>query len=154
MNNPGSGGRLEPATWLWLAGGGSIAAALLHLACMFGGPGWYRWIGAGDDIARAVERGQIRPYLLTIGIAAILFGWAWFAFAAARLMPRPPLLRTGLVAIILVLLLRAAALFVPELWAPETGATFKIVSSLIVLALGLSFLLGTIRAWPILSVRT
>lgn len=154
MNGPRSGSNLKPGIWLRLAGVGSIAAASLHLACMLGGPDWYRWMGAGDEIAHAVERGQLRPYLLTIGIAAILFGWAWFAFAAARLLPRPPLLRTGLIAIILVLLLRAAALFVPGLWAPETGATFKIISSLIVLALGLSFLIGTVRAWPTLSVRT
>ena len=91
---------------------------------------------------------------MTVGIAAVLCGWAYFAFAAAGRAPRPPLLRTGLIAIIVVLMLRATAVFVPDVWPPEHNPTFKIVSSLIVLALGLAFLTGTLRAWPNLSTRT
>ena len=53
-----------------------------------------------------------------------------------------------------VLLVRAFALFYPGFWLPEHTRAFQIVSSLIVLALGLSFLFGTIRAWPVLSMRS
>ena len=139
---------------LLLAGVGSIAAAVAHLVCIIGGANWYRFMGEGEEIARAVERGRWQPHAMTIGIAVILFGWAWFAFAAAGKLPRPPLLRTGLIAITVVLLLRAAAAFVPGVWRPEATQTFIIVSSLIVLVLGLAFLIGTIKAWPTLSRRT
>ncbi len=91
---------------------------------------------------------------MTAVIAIVLFGWAWFAFAAAGQLPRPPFLRIGLIAITLVLLLRAAAAFVPGVWRAEHSPTFIIVSSLIVLVLGLAFLIGTIKAWPTLSMRT
>jgi hypothetical protein len=139
---------------LMVAGVGSVAAALAHLACIIGGPDWYRFFGAGEGMARAVEQGRWQPHAMTLGIAIILFGWAWFAFAGSGQMPRPPLLRIGLVAIILVLLLRAAAAFLPGVWRAEHSPTFIVVSSLIVLVLGLAFLIGTIKAWPTLSMRT
>ena len=139
---------------LLVAGAGSLAAGVAHLACIVGGPDWYRFFGAGEGMARAVEQGRWQPHVITAGIAIVLFGWAWFAFAAAGQVPRPPLLRIGLIAITLVLLLRAAAAFVPGVWRAEHSPTFIIVSSLIVLVLGLAFLIGTIKAWPTLSMRT
>jgi hypothetical protein len=139
---------------LLVAGAGSVAAGVAHLACIVGGPDWYRFFGAGEGMARAVEQGRWQPHVMTAVIAIVLFGWAWFAFAAAGLVPRPPLLRIGLIAITLVLLLRAAAAFVPGVWRAEHTPTFIIVSSLIVLVLGLAFLIGTIKAWPTLSMRT
>ena len=139
---------------LLVAGAGSLAAGVAHLACIVGGPDWYRFFGAGEGMARAVEQGRLQPHVMTAVIAIVLFGWAWFAFAAAGQVPRPPLLRIGLIAITLVLLLRAAAAFVPGVWRAEHTPTFIIVSSLIVLVLGLAFLIGTIKAWPTLSMRT
>ena len=143
-----------PNAWLLTAAAGSIAAALAHIGCLFGGPDWFRFFGAGEAMARAVEQGRVLPYVVTIGIAVVLLAWAWYALAAAGQLPRPPLLRTGLIAITAVLLVRAAAVFAPGVWGPDHSPTFQIVSSLIVLALGLSFLLGTIKAWPLLSMRT
>ncbi|MBJ7446647.1 MAG: hypothetical protein JHC81_03850 [Brevundimonas sp.] len=139
---------------LLVAGAGSLAAGVVHLACIVGGPDWYRFFGAGEGMARAVEQGRWQPHVMTAVIAIVLFGWAWFAFAAAGQVPRPPLLRIGLIAITLVLLLRAAAAFVPGVWRAEHSPTFITVSSLIVLVLGLAFLIGTIKAWPTLSMRT
>ena len=49
--NPGS-------TWLLIGGGLSVVAALLHIACIFGGPDWYRFLGAGEGMARAAARGD------------------------------------------------------------------------------------------------
>jgi hypothetical protein len=138
---------------LILAGVGSIAAAVAHLACIVGGPDWYRFFGAGEGMARAVEQGRWQPHAMTAAIALVLFGWAYFALAAAGQAPRPPLLRVGLIAITTVLLLRAAAAFLPGLWRPEHAPTFIVISSLIVLALGLAFLIGTTKAWPALSMR-
>lgn len=139
--------------WLVVAGGGSVLAALLHMACMLGGPDWFRFFGAGEAVARAVERGRPWPYFVTSGIAAVLGLWAAYAFSAAGLILRLPLLRLGLLAIIAVCLLRAAAIFAPQFWLPEHSLMFRAVSSLIVAGLGAAFLLGLIRAWPNLPGR-
>lgn len=71
------------ATWLLVGGWLSVAAALLHIACIFGGPDWYRFFGAGEAMARAAARGDRRPALITLGIAAALLVWAAYAFSGA-----------------------------------------------------------------------
>ena len=140
--------------WLLAAGAGSLAAAAAHLACIVGGADWYRFLGAGNRMAAAVERGAMLPNLITAGIAGVLLVWALIAFSAAGLMVRLPLLRVALVLISAVLLLRAAAIFVPSLWLPEHTSTFRAVSSALVFALGACFAIGTVAAWPSLSTRS
>ena len=74
----------------------SAAASLLHLAVIAGGPSWYRFFGAGEEMARMAEQGSLTPALVTIGIATVLAIWAAYAFAGAGLIPRLPLMRTAL----------------------------------------------------------
>jgi hypothetical protein len=137
--------------WLTAAGFGSLAAALVHVAAMIAGPGWFRFFGAPERLVRGVERGNIYPYVVTIGIVIVLLGWAAFAFSAAGQLPRLPLLRTGLVLISGVCLLRGMAAVTPLGWLPEHSTTFRFVSSFIVFILGVVFATGTWMAWPMLS---
>lgn len=138
--------------WLLAAGWMSVAASLLHIACIIGGPDWYRFFGAGEQFARAAERGSLIPPVMTLGIAIVLAVWALYAFGAAGLGWRPPLARTALIAISAVLLLRAAMAFVPAFWPPENQTSaFIITTSAICLVMGACFALGTWQAWPHLS---
>src|SRR3546814_9460437 len=98
--NPGS-------HWLIVGGWLSVVAALLHIACIFGGPDWYRFFGAGEGMARAAARGDLQPTLITLAIAAVLLVWSAYAFSGAGSLPRLPLLRTGLIVITAIYLLRA-----------------------------------------------
>lgn len=139
----------------WLIAGGllSTLAGILHLGVIAGGPNWYRFFGAGEGMARMAERGSATPVLITLAIAVILFVWAAYAFAGAGLVRRLPLMRTALVAITVIYLLRGMALF-PALAADqEPSRSFMIWSSLIVLFYGVTYALGTWRAWPALSAR-
>lgn len=131
----------------------SIAASLLHIGCIIGGPDWYRFFGAGEEMAEAAEQGRWMPTILTLIIAGVLAGWAAYAFSAAGKFVRLPLARTALVLISAVLLLRAFAVFIPSIWAPEQSMAFRIWSSAIVLFLGVCFAVGTFRAWPRLSQK-
>ena len=136
----------------WLVAGGwlSLVASALHIACIVGGPDWYRFFGAGEAMASAAERGEVYPALGTFAIAAILALWAAYAFAGAGLIRRLPLMRTALVAITAIYLLRGAALIL-ALTVPGMGGQFNIWSSVIVLGYGVVYLIGTWRAWPSLS---
>lgn len=139
------------ATWLLVGGWLSAAAAVLHIACIFGGPDWYRFFGAGEAMARAAARGDRRPTLITLGIAAALLVWAAYAFSGAGSLPRLPLLRPGLVAITAIYLLRGL-LFVPVNLARQThSAEFALWSSAIVLVFGAVHAAGTIKAWGYLA---
>lgn len=142
---------LRSNPWLIAAAWGSIAASLLHIACIVGGPDWYRFFGAGEPIARAAERGAWMPVIVTLGIAAVLGVWAAYAFSAAGVVGHLPLTRTALVAISGVLLLRAIAGLFGAFWRPDLSGTFMLISSLIVLVLGLCFAIGTWQSWSEIS---
>ena len=143
------------ATNPFLIAGGilSALASLLHIVVIAGGPAWYRFFGAGEAMATMAEQGSMTPTLLTLGIAAMLAIWAAYAFSGAGLLPRLPLLRTGLVVISAIYLLRGLVL-VPALALNFGGVTpFVLWSSLIVLVYGLAYAIGTRLAWSSLSAR-
>ena len=140
----------------WLIAGGwmSVVAAVMHIACIFGGPDWYRFFGAGEPIAQAAERGSWVPALMTLAIASILAIWAAYAFAGAGLLPRLPLMRTALVVISGIYLARGLIILYPPLFnRSDLSWTFMLWSSLIVLTMGLVYAIGTWRAWPTLSPK-
>lgn len=131
----------------------SVAAALLHIACIIGGPDWYRFLGAGEAMATMAEQGSMTPTLLTLGITAILAIWAAYAFSGAGLLPRLPILRTGLVVISTIYLLRGLVLIPALVINRGDVLPFVLWSSLIVLIYGLAYTIGTWAAWPSLSAR-
>lgn len=134
--------------WLLAGGAASAVAALAHLACIVGGPDWYRAMGAPERYARAVAQGVWTPALITIGIAAMLSVWAAYGFSGAGVIGRLPLLRVGLVAITAVYLLRGLVMFRPSLLGrPDLSAGFLLWSSVIVLAIGLIHAIGIWRGW-------
>ena len=141
--------------WLFLAGILSAAAAALHIGCVFGGPTWYRFFGAGEAMVYLAERGSPTPAFYAVAIAAVLFGWSVYAFSGSGILPRLPFLRIILIAICAVYLLRAAAL--PALLAyatsPGRSALFMIWSSAIVLAYGVVHAIGIATSWTDLRPR-
>ena len=140
----------------WLIAGGrlSVAASLLHLACIVGGPDWYRFFGAGEPIARAAERGSLIPPLITTVIAALLAICAAYAFSGAGVIRRLPLLRTGLVVISGIYLARGLVIFYPPVMSrPDLSWDFMFWSSLTVLVYGIVYAVGTWTAWPHLKRR-
>ena len=138
--------RAEP----WLIAGGilSAIASALHLAIIVGGPSWYRWAHAGDGMVAMAERGEARAWIITLGIAAVLAVFAAYAFSAAGLLPRLPLMRLALVGITGVYLLRGLALGPLLVWKPHLVDNFILWSSLIVLVYGLVHAIGTWLVWP------
>lgn len=140
----------------WLVAGAllSAAAAILHLGVIAGGPEWYRFFGAGEEMARMAERGSPLPALITLGIAALLATWAAYALAGAGRIRRLPLMRTALVAISAVYLLRGFVLFPALAVHGASVDAFVFWSSLIVLVYGIVYAVGTLRAWPALAGGT
>jgi hypothetical protein len=130
----------------------SAVAALLHLACIFFGPSWYRFFGAGERMAQLSAAGRIGPAVVTTGIAGMLMLWAIYAASGAGVIPKLPLIRTALCAITGVYLLRGLSGFVLAFVAPsERSVAFWCWSSLFCLAIGTLYLVGTRQVWPELS---
>ncbi len=125
----------------------SLLAAMLHLAVITGGPDWYRFIGAGEEMAVAAERGSWMPALVTLAIAAILAVWGLFAFAGAGRIRRLPLLRTALVAIATIYLVRGLLLFPVLLSRSGSITPPEPWASIVVLVYGTTFAIGTALGW-------
>jgi hypothetical protein len=137
----------------WLLGGGILSgvAAFVHVATIFGGPAWYRFLGAGEGMATLAARGSPKAALITLGIAAGLGVWSAYALSGAGIIPRLPLLRAGLIAISTIYVLRAAALPLMLTYWQDRGTAFIYWSSAIVPVLGLVHAIGTWTAWPRLA---
>lgn len=138
-------------SFLILAAALNAIAALLHVGCIVFGAPWYRFFGAGEQMARWAEAGSWRPALITSGIALMLALWSAYALSGADALPRLPLLRTALTVITAVYLLRGLAGFAVATSGDGINTTFWWWSSAICLGLGLVHLIGLRQAWTGLS---
>lgn len=133
--------------FLIVAGTLSAIAAILHLGCIYFGASWYRFFGAGEQIALLSEQGSIQPTLITSGIVLVLSIWSMYAFSAAGVIFKLPLIRLALILITLIYLARGIAGFflisspmgrIPEFW---------VWSSIICLFFGIVHLIGLKQQW-------
>lgn len=134
--------------YLIAAGVMSAIAALVHLGCIVFGAPWYRFLGAGEEIAQMAAAGRWYPTLMALLIAAVLTIWSLYAFSGASVMPRLPFLRWVLCAITGVYILRGLAFIMIVPYFPGNSATFWVVSSSVCLAIGMVHLVGIRTAWP------
>ncbi|GAA0855228.1 hypothetical protein [Aliiglaciecola litoralis] len=143
---------MEKNNHLIIAGYLSFLASLLHISCIFGGPDWYRFFGAGERMAQLAAAGDAYPTIATLVIAAILAVWGLYALSGAGVILKLPLLKTGLVLITAIYLVRGVAgLIVPFVTSDpivhQNSITFWIVSSLICSIFGIYYMLGTRKLW-------
>jgi len=103
-------------------------------------------------MAQLATAGSWLPTLITSGIALVLATWALYAFSAAGVITKLPLLRTAICIITSIYLLRGLAGIVLATFAPgSNGAPFWWWSSAICLTIGAVHVVGTWQAWPQLS---
>lgn len=152
--------KLPRNTALIIGGILSSIASLIHLGSWSGDPDWYRFFGAGEEMAQMAARGELYPALVSTGIAIGLAIWAAYAFAGAGLIRRLPFMRLCLAGISAIYLARGifgifAVLLVdnPYMLELREKVVFVIVSSVIVLIYGLVYAVGTAQVWPELSPK-
>lgn len=125
----------------------SALAALAHIACVVIGAPAYRWLGAGERMARAAEAGKLEPALFTVAISGVLLVWAAYALGAAGIIGQLPLSKLVLSLICLIYIGRAVAFPLLKPAFPENSNTFWLVSSGICLVIGLVHLYGLAAVW-------
>ena len=137
--------------FLLVAGSSSFVAALLHLACIAGGADWYRTLGAGPQISQMAAHGHWYPTTMAIFIAGVLSVWGLYAWSGAGVIRRLPFLRTVLLIITAIYLLRGVLFLPMQAHFPGNSTTFWYVSSAVCLAIGLLHALGLRQVWAGLS---
>jgi hypothetical protein len=125
----------------------SALAALLHIGIIINGETWYRFFGAGEELAILAAQGSLIPTLITSGIALVLFIWALYAAAAGSQGFYLPLMKPMLVLISGVYLLRGLAIIPVLLLSPTLVDTFLLISSVICTFYGAIHTIGTIQYW-------
>lgn len=139
---------LGTAAWLSLA-----AAAFQVVISLI--PSWGAFFGAPDDLVA-------KPGLLLaagIGVALLLVVFSAFAASGAGIIPRLPFLRTTLLTIGVVFVVRGVAL-VPLLLASsglrtgvEGAPPGGVASSFVALVLGILYMGGTVARWRVFADR-
>jgi hypothetical protein len=125
----------------------SALAALLHLGCIAFGAPWYRFLGAGEQMAKMDLAGHWYPTVATLVITAILLVWSLYALSGVGVIRKLPLTRLALCAITGVYLLRGVAFTPLMAYFPGNSAAFWLWSSAICLAFGVVHLVGLRQAW-------
>jgi hypothetical protein len=127
-------------------------ASLLHLGCIYFGAPWYRFFGAGEQMAQMAEAGSWTPTLITAAIATVLGIWSLYALSGAGVVRRLPLLRTALCLITAIYLLRGFAAIPVVLLQPQQATGFLWWSSAICVGFGLVHLVGLWQRWSCLAM--
>ncbi|MGI2172153.1 hypothetical protein ACROAE_18490 [Shewanella sp. MF05960] len=131
----------------------SAVAALAHLGCIIFGGDWYRFFGAGEQMAKMAEAGESYPTVVTSVIVIILSIWSIYGLSGARIIGKLPLVRTALVLISSIYVLRGLVFVALMPIFPENSITFWLVSSTICLSIGVLYSVGTYQSWSNLSVK-
>ena len=133
----------------------ALAAGVLHIAIIFGGPTWYAFFGAPAPIVQMAGAGALYPTIFCLVVASLLLLCATYAFSGAGLYRRLPFLRTGLVFVGSVFILRGVVFIPLMVLRPDVLArvcncngidTFLVVTSVICLATGIGYVVGARKA--------
>lgn len=129
----------------------SALAALAHLGCIIFGGDWYRFFGAGEQLAKMADEGHRYPSVVTSVIVIVLTIWSFYGLSGAKVIPRLPLLKFGLLVISAIYLFRGLGFVFIMPMFPENSLTFWLVSSGICFLIGLLYAIGTAKDWQTLA---
>ncbi|SFU69833.1 hypothetical protein [Pseudoduganella namucuonensis] len=122
-------------------------AALLHLGCVVFGAPWYRFLGAGERVARMDLAGHWLPTAMALAMACLLSVWALYALSGAGVIRKLPYVRLALCFITAIYFLRGLAFPPLILVFPDNSTAFWLASSAICVLFGVVHLLGLKQAW-------
>jgi hypothetical protein len=125
----------------------SACAALAHLGCIWFGSQWYRFFGAGEQLAKMAEEGHWYPTVVTLIIFLVLSIWSLYALSGAKVIFKLPFIRLGLLVISVIYLVRGIAFVAIMPMFPENSLLFWVVSSGICLFIGTLYAVGTFQIW-------
>ncbi|WP_350997708.1 hypothetical protein [Shewanella sp. TB7-MNA-CIBAN-0143] len=131
----------------------SAVAALAHLGCIIFGGDWYRFFGAGEQMAKMAEAGESYPTIVTSVLVLVLSIWSLYGLSGARFITKLPFLRTALVLISSIYVLRGVSFVALMPMFPENSIKFWLVSSTICLSIGMLYSIGTYQSWSKLGAK-
>jgi len=118
------------------------ASAIWHLLCILGGPSWFAFARAPQQIIDSSIQGSLLAPIGTITVASLMFACTIFAFSAVGLIRKVPLLKSALITIATLCTLRG--LIVIPSFVTSTGFDiWQIVASTVWFYVGICFIAGS-----------
>ena len=117
-------------------------AAIWHLLCIIGGPAWFTFARAPSAIVISAQQGTLLAPIGTIIVALLMFTCTLYAFSGSGLIRKIPLLKTALITISILCLLRVMVVFPSLLYSSFTD-TWQLIATSVWLFLGICFLVGS-----------
>ena len=122
------------------------ASAIWHLLCILGGPSWFAFARAPEQVIESAQQGTMLAPISTVFVASLMFTCTVFAFSAVGLIRKVPLLKSALITIASLCLLRG--LIAIPTFATSTGLDiWQIVASTVWFYVGICFLTGSIEQY-------
>lgn len=131
---------------LMSAGWIAIASAIWHLLCIFGGPSWFAFARAPQQIIASAHQGTLLAPIGTIIVAGLMFLCAVFAFSAVGLIRKVPLIKPALITIATLCTLRGL-IAIPTFTNPLAVDVWQIVASTVWFYVGICFIAGSIEQY-------
>ncbi len=133
----------RPPRALQIAGWTNVVLAAAHVVCLIWAYSVFRAVGIEEDMRRLAEDGGAAlPYVVTLIVAAGFFVFGLYGLSGAGVVRRLPLLRTALVSIAAVYILRGTLL--GGFGAFAAGDAAQIAFAAVALAIGLGYASGAL----------
>jgi len=130
------------------AGGIASASAIWHLLCIFGGPSWFVFARAPQQIIDSAQQGTLLAPIGTIVVASLMFACTIFAFSAAGLIRKVPLLKPALIIIAAICTLRGL-IAIPTFISVTGADIWQIIASTVWFYVGICFTAGCIAQYSL-----
>ena len=129
-----------------LISGGVIAsaAAIWHLLCIWGGPGWFAFARAPKQLIESAQQGTLLAPVGTVIVAGLMFACTVFAFSAVGLIRKVPLIKPALITIACLCTVRGV-IGIPTFVTAAGVDIWQIVASTVWLYVGVCFIVGSIE---------
>ncbi|NQZ90441.1 MAG: hypothetical protein HRT54_22995 [Colwellia sp.] len=122
----------------------AAAASIWHLLCIFGGPSWFAFARAPQQIIDSSQQGTLLAPIGTVIVASLMFACTIFAFSAVGLIRKVPLLKSALITIAIVCIVRGLT-GIPTFLHSNGLDLWQIVASTVWFYVGICFVLGCIE---------
>jgi hypothetical protein len=120
------------------------ASAIWHLLCIIGGPSWFAFARAPEQIIVSSQQGTLLAPIGTVIVASLMFACTIFAFSAVGFIRKVPLLKSALITIAILCTLRGL-IGIPT-FVNSTGLDlWQIIASAVWFYVGICFIAGTIE---------
>ncbi len=129
---------------LFSAGLISGLAAVWHLLCIWGGPSWFAFARAPQQIIESAQQGTLVAPIGTIIVAGLMFSCSIFAFSAVGIIRHVPLTKPALMTIAVLCTLRGL-IAIPTFYTQVGFDIWQIIASTVWFYVGICFLVGSVE---------